>query len=57
MVFISSLTSKQRKPYPVCDTYRQRNEQVIIDALNSGADLYFEKRDAPKDLFYELSEN
>ena len=31
-------------------------EQIIIDALNSGADLYFEKSDTLKDLFHQISE-
>ena len=55
LTFLRSLRSKGNK-IPFVILTGKGNDQVIIDALNSGADLYFVKTDSPKDLFYQLSE-
>jgi PAS domain S-box-containing protein len=53
--FLRSLRSKGNK-IPFVILTGKGNDQVVIDALNSGADLYFIKTDSPKDLFYHMSE-
>ncbi|HPP78745.1 PAS domain S-box protein [Methanospirillum sp.] len=53
--FLKSLRSKGNK-IPFVILTGKGNDQVVIDALNSGADLYFVKTDSPKDLFYHVSE-
>ena len=53
--FLRTLRSKGNK-IPFVILTGKGNDQVIIEALNSGADLYFVKTDSPSDLFHQLSE-
>ena len=53
--FLQAIRGKGNKIPFVILTGRGR-EQIIIDALNSGADLYFVKGENPAELFHQLSE-
>lgn len=55
LAFLRAIRSKGNRIPFVLFTGKGR-EQIIIDALNSGADLYFVKNDSPKELFYNLAE-